>query len=616
MNKYLYFLLIILYASCKSMLNTDGGKIYHSYKEYAYQYINDSLDFSMAYYGGSKFKLNPTRKDLKLSIPVNMLILKQHQNLLMRVGTLGMKDAGFVAISNRESDSNYSDNVLASIQSKYKVDSVLLLNDVGFENLKNYKINKLSYIVTLKKQQYGVQEYHIAWHNHKMLRIVSLKQKTDIDQQLIRIIDLAASFSVGTFQDSIKKKQIDACKSIYFYVHNSYIDYNFNYLNTIDVIHTLETQKNVPDAQKSMFLNTKAYYLSFVGDYQNMLKCRDIEDEKFVWSQEDSIKIEKYTAFDAQSSILKETKKYQIVMFNENHLNPYCRVFVKDMLDSLKRQGFNYIGLEALANFNNTAISEGRFPLQKLGSYTAEPSMANLIRTASSLGFTIFSYEYNTPSDSTERVAKRNHREKSQALNIIEILKKDPTAKIIIHAGHDHIQKMSENKKSFMMANYFRRLTNINPLCIEQATMNESFEEKREYPAYRQTMKKYKPLKSIVLKQDSTFWVQSNRQGFHDICVFHPRTIYENIRPTWLTQSTGTKEYKFTTNNIDLDNTITQVYVKKEFDQDFPNITPLINRITSKNQHFFTFYLNSGDYVILIRDKYGSILFNKIIKID
>ena len=265
-----------------------------------------------------------------------------------------------------------------------------------FENLKNYKINKLSYIVTFKKQQYGVQEHHITWHNHRMLRIVSLKQKTDIDQQLIRILDFNASFSIGTFQDSIKKKQVDAYKSIYFHIENSFRDYNFNYLNAIDVIHTLETQNIIPEVQKSMFWSQKAYFLSLVGDYQNMLKSRDTEDEKFVWSQQDSMQLEKYAAFDAKESILKETKKYQVVMFNENHLNPYCRVFVKDMLDSLKHQGFNYIGLEALANFNNTAISEGRFPLPKLGAYTAEPAMANLIRTASSLGFTIFPYEYNT----------------------------------------------------------------------------------------------------------------------------------------------------------------------------------------------------------------------------
>jgi hypothetical protein len=167
-----------------------------------------------------------------------------------------------------------------------------------------------------------------------------------------------------------------------------------------------------------------------------------------------------------------------------------------------------------------------------------------------------------------------------------------------------------------MMANYFKLLTNINPLCIEQATMNESFEEDRENPAYRQTMIKYKPLKSIVLKQDSSYWVEGNRHNFYDICVFHPRTIYENMQPTWLLHSTGTKQYNLEIKNIDLNNTIMQVFVKKEFDEDYPNITPIINRLTSENQHLFTFYLNTGDYVVMFHDKYRKMLFKKVIKIE
>jgi hypothetical protein len=282
----------------------------------------------------------------------------------------------------------------------------------------------------------------------------------------------------------------------------------------------------------------------------------------------------------------------------------------------LWHQGFRYIGLEALANFNDKNISQGRFPLQKLGSYTSEPSMANLIRTASNLGFTVFPYEYNSPSDSTDRIPKRNHREKSQALNIIKILEKDPGAKIIIHAGHDHIQKLSANKKSFMMANYFKLLTKINPLCIEQATMNESFEEKMEYPEYRQIMKKYKSLNSIVLKQDDKYWVQSDKQDYHDICVFHPRTIYENSYPSWLLHSTGTKQYDLNIDSIDLKNTIMQVFIKKEFDQDYPNITPLINRITNERQTLFALYLNPGDYVVLFLDRYRNMLFKKTFKIE
>ena len=171
----------------------------------------------------------------------------------------------------------------------------------------------------------------------------------------------------------------------------------------------------------------------------------------------------------ASPNILKLAKVNSVVMFNEAHTNPTHRYYVGMLLDSLYALGFRYLALEALGN-DSTLIKYG-FPTTESGFYTNEPTMANLIRRAKKLGYQVVGYD-----------SESSNREYEQAKNIFDrTLVHDSRAKIIVLAGHGHISETVQSGRK-MMAAHFREISSINPLTIDQTTL-ESFTLPRHTPA-------------------------------------------------------------------------------------------------------------------------------------
>jgi hypothetical protein len=155
--------------------------------------------------------------------------------------------------------------------------------------------------------------------------------------------------------------------------------------------------------------------------------------------------------------IAEIAKENQIIMLNEDHYYPKHRLFAMELLETLKTNGYNYLSLEA---FNIESSEKESTPNYNNGLYTSEPYFAHFIRKAIALGFTVSGHE---------NFDKGVDREMGQAKNIIKILEKDPKARIFVYVGHGHIEKKNEKRK--MMAEYFKELSGINPITINQTVI-------------------------------------------------------------------------------------------------------------------------------------------------
>ena len=100
-----------------------------------------------------------------------------------------------------------------------------------------------------------------------------------------------------------------------------------------------------------------------------------------------------------------------------------------------------------------------------------------------------------------------------------------------MHAGYGHINEQSEPQK--MMAQYFKELSGIDPLTVDQAAMMEYATPKYENPLYAQALQRHRFAQPTVFRNPTGgYW--SNEPGRRDLTVFHPRTQYRNARPDWL----------------------------------------------------------------------------------
>ena len=162
-----------------------------------------------------------------------------------------------------------------------------------------------------------------------------------------------------------------------------------------------------------------AWDFSYIGDLRNMHKMWDSQAKarkKLTQVQKDSFAL--FEESNAIEYILEKAKEHQIVIINEGHHMPQHRVFTTQLLEGLKEQGFNHLGLETyFANPKaDSLLQENGYPTLKSGYYTKEPQFGNLVREAHKQGYKVFGYESQGHKNGKER-------EINQARNIKEYIK-------------------------------------------------------------------------------------------------------------------------------------------------------------------------------------------------
>lgn len=246
---------------------------------------------------------------------------------------------------------------------------------------------------------------------------------------------------------------------------NKVMDRHMNshkYLEALRELESYPDQGNQYMSQKfqmtltfSSFLGENETYHSLKKEYEERLPVR--KDIKKMADESP------YTNEKAVEKILAMTRGQELVMINENHFYPEHRILVQDLLPGLREQGFNYLALEALVieeaprlNYPDTV------PLMRTGFYTHEQQFDHLIRTAKDLGFKLVAYESIGQGD----------REAGQAHKLYDAtFAADPSAKVVVLAGLDHIFESSGENSNPRMAQLFKALYGIDPVTISQAQL-------------------------------------------------------------------------------------------------------------------------------------------------
>jgi hypothetical protein len=244
----------------------------------------------------------------------------------------------------------------------------------------------------------------------------------------------------------------------------------------------------------------------------------------------------------ARQFIFERAKFAQIILVNEAHHQPKHKVFTLSLLNELKKAGYTHFGAEALYNtqagsgfltFKDTLLNRRKYPICSSGTSVMDSQYGNLIRGALQMGFEVFPYEY-AGTDTASGL-----REYKQALNIKQVLEKQPTAKIIVLCGYGHGCEHSVGGSLATMGNWLKKLTNKNPLTIEQSILCEHFFPEYESPFYRRINKTMPAIKNkveplILYKSPATPLNLSNFYCEQDIWVFHPKSAFTYGRPNWL----------------------------------------------------------------------------------
>lgn len=218
---------------------------------------------------------------------------------------------------------------------------------------------------------------------------------------------------------------------------------NFQTGDYVSVINALEKdeQEYLNSSFRDMYLQAIGTYVSYVGEYKNAIESFDQIGGQSLGQE---IDLNNYQKVSAVKSIEDVSRKHQIIFVNEAHHIPQHRAFTLSILKTLYKNGFRYFAAETFNHFAMDDLNQRKYPLLSTGNYTAEPIFGELVREALSIGFKLVAYEIEVNESECNWVPNdircANKREKAQAVNIInKILKTDPRAKVLVHAGYGHI---------------------------------------------------------------------------------------------------------------------------------------------------------------------------------
>jgi hypothetical protein len=336
-----------------------------------------------------------------------------------------------------------------------------------------------------------------------------------------------------------------------------------------------------------------ATYYSISGNYKKALQTWDKTMSKVPSiTAQDSSYFKEFKPQDAKEYILNCSKNEKLIIINEAHNNSRHRVFTKSLLKGLYKNGYRFLGIEALAD---TLINRRKFPVLKSGSmYIHESQYANLIKEALDVGFTLFNYEYKWVKGKTQK-----DREIEEAENIAKVMVKNPNAKFLIHCGYDHLNEGIPGIKEWekAMASRVHDLTGINPFTIDQIPCSEKGDLKFNTP-YIQMADIKKP--SIMVNAQGKLYNGKIGSERGDCSIIFPVSTYTNQRPDWLILDGQRKAFHFTTNSISEYPVLVMAYRNDEFEQE--GIPADVIEITNKDEKL-DLILDKGDYRIIVKNK-------------
>ena len=267
-----------------------------------------------------------------------------------------------------------------------------------------------------------------------------------------------------------------------------------------------------------------AWYETFIGDYPNAAANFSIQELQQPDDRPSPLQSQAQPQ-PAAEAIAMLARDRQAVFFNEAHHLPLTRTLTVELLARLREEGFDTFAAETLYASDDELAARG-YPVEGTGFYTQEPICAEMVRTALKLGYRVVAYEAETESGG-------DARESRQARNLYaRVFKQHPQARLVLDAGYGHIQESGPYLGGRSMAEYFRTISGIDPLTVDQVVLIPHPDPAHDHPYYLPVMQKLAPDQPLVfMEKDGKPW--SLRAGY-DVSVFFPPPVLRRGRPTWL----------------------------------------------------------------------------------
>lgn len=331
-----------------------------------------------------------------------------------------------------------------------------------------------------------------------------------------------------------------------------------------------------------------AVNFSFIGDYKSSLDAWDkaMPKAESIPTASDSLILKSARIENARNYIIERSKDENIIIVNEAHHNPKHRIFTKSLLEGLYKNGYRYLGLEAISD---TTVNERNYAVKNSGFYTAEPEFGNLIYEAKKLGFVIFGYEASFGKNGKER-------EIEQARNIQKFMKLNRDGKYVIHCGFNHVYENEVRNWEKAMAGRLKEFSEIDPLTIDQVKLSEHSKADRNHYFLTATKEK----EPFILKSpDNTIFNGLEEPKQTDILVIHPITEYKYERPVWT--SSGRKEYWVSGERLRKYPYPIQILAFRFQEYENGGIPTDIIELSNK-QNNKPLYLRKGKYTVVVRN--------------
>lgn len=367
----------------------------------------------------------------------------------------------------------------------------------------------------------------------------------------------------------------------------------------VEEIMALSTKSNKEFVSNTGDINYVAPYLLLEKDTLDHPIKKQIQDQHYatlhLFNKMNTSPISKKKVTDinvvlkeAKQEILKQTISKKVVMFNEEHHNPYHRVYVETFLKDLKKQGFTVLALETLA-WEDQKLNNRKYPISTSGTYTKEPYFANLVRKALELGYKVLPYESKEITNDMSITI----REKNQADNLANIITTE-SGNILVLAGYSHIAERPitsghHGGANEWMASILKTTYGIDPLTIDQTEMiNEE------------------NLNTVALPMlDTTYYIPEEFKGVYDMCLIYPKEV------EYLHNELSKKKVDIVLNNEALNtNTLIQFYIKQEYEKHKDKAIPYEQFMIESTK--MSLYLDpTKKYIMLFRDKNYKVITKK-----
>jgi hypothetical protein len=237
---------------------------------------------------------------------------------------------------------------------------------------------------------------------------------------------------------------------------------------------------------------------------------------------------------DAIAEIVRRARATNIVVLNEAHGSPRDRAFGLEVARALRPLGYSVLAVEAIRTYPIAGnplsgveqLKKDGFARLGTGDYTRDPVFAGFLREALALGYEPIAYDATKAQAKSGGVADR---EQAQADNLsAAIFAKRPAAKVFIYVGVSHVAEAPLGGIERMAAR-LKRMTGIDPLTIDQATLTDvSARSAYDFAAARIGDR---PAIFFTGRKPLVLGLYAKAV---DLQVVHPRRSYRFGRPAWL----------------------------------------------------------------------------------